>query len=59
MAHTIKNLPAAQETLVRSWVRKIPWRREWLAGGGGLVAKLCPTLWVPTDCVETQRVGHN
>jgi len=26
----IKNLPAMQETWVYPWVRKIPWRREWL-----------------------------
>ena len=26
----VKNLPAMQETQVQSWVRKSPWRREWL-----------------------------
>ena len=26
---TVKNPPAMQETRVRSWVRKIPWRRKW------------------------------
>ena len=26
----IKNLPAVQETWVRSQLGKIPWRREWL-----------------------------
>ena len=25
----VKNLPVIQETWVRSWVRKIPWRKEW------------------------------
>ena len=30
VAQTVKNLPAVQETQVLSWVRKIPWRREWL-----------------------------
>ena len=25
----VKDLPAIQETRVRSWVRKIPWRRKW------------------------------
>ena len=25
----VKNLPAMRETWVQSWVRKIPWRREW------------------------------
>ena len=28
VAQLVKNLPAMQETWVRSWVRKIPWRRE-------------------------------
>ena len=27
--HTVKNLPAIWETGFASWVRKIPWRREW------------------------------
>ena len=26
----VKNLPAMQETGFDPWVRKIPWRREWL-----------------------------
>ena len=26
-----KNLPAMQETRFDPWVRKIPWRREWLS----------------------------
>ena len=26
----VKNLSPMQETWVKSWVRKIPWRREWL-----------------------------
>ena len=26
----IKNLPVMQKTCVQPWVRKIPWRREWL-----------------------------
>ena len=29
VAQTVKNLPVIQETWVRSWVRKIPWRKEW------------------------------
>ena len=29
VAQTVKNLPAKQETQVRSLVGKIPWRREW------------------------------
>ena len=30
MAQTVKNPPAMQETGFDLWVRKIPWRREWL-----------------------------
>ena len=26
----VKNLPAMQETWFNPWVRKIPWKREWL-----------------------------
>ena len=29
VAQTVKNLPVIQETWVRSWVRKISWRKEW------------------------------
>ena len=29
LSQTVKNLPAMQETWVRSWVGKIPWRRAW------------------------------
>ena len=30
VAQMVKNLPAIQETAFNPWVRKIPWRREWL-----------------------------
>ena len=30
VAQMVKNPPAMQETWFDSWVRKIPWRREWL-----------------------------
>ena len=29
-AQTVKNLPAMQRPRFDPWVRKIPWRREWL-----------------------------
>ena len=29
VAQTVRNLPAVQEAWVWSWVRKIPWRKEW------------------------------
>ena len=32
VAQLVKNLPAMQETLVRSQVGKIPWRTRWLDG---------------------------
>ena len=28
--HTVKNLPAMQETRFDPWVEKILWRKEWL-----------------------------
>ena len=31
VAQLVKNLPAMQETWVRSWVGKIPWKMEWLS----------------------------
>ena len=60
VAQTVKNLPAMWETQVWSWVRKIPWRREWLP---------TPVLW-PGEFHEqrnlarlqpmgSQRVGHD
>ena len=30
VAQMVKNLSVMQETRVQSWVKKIPWRREWL-----------------------------
>ena len=30
VSQMVENLPAIGETQVRSWVEKIPWRREWL-----------------------------
>ena len=30
VAQMVKNLPTGQETQIRSLVRQIPWRREWL-----------------------------
>ena len=60
VAQTVKNLPAMWEIQVRNWVRKIPWRREWLP---------TPVLW-PGEFHEqrnlarlqpmgSQRVGHD
>ena len=30
VAQAVKNLPAVQQTGLDPWVKKIPWRREWL-----------------------------
>ena len=57
VAQLVKNPPAMQETLVDSWVRKVPWRREWLP---------TPVFW-PGELHEpgrlqsmgSQRVGHS
>ena len=47
----VKNLPAMQETLVDSWVGKIPWRKERLP---------TPVFW-PKEShgMGSQKVGHN
>ena len=29
VAQMVENQPEVQETRVQSWIRKIPWRREW------------------------------
>ena len=34
VAQMVKKLPAVQETQVRSWIRKIPWRRQPTPGSG-------------------------
>ena len=39
VAQVVKNLPTVQETEVSSWVRKIPWRREWQPTGVFLPGK--------------------
>ena len=30
VAQMVKNLPAIEEIMVRSWVKKVFWRREWV-----------------------------
>ena len=47
VAHTGKNLPVVQETWVPSWVREIPWRREWL-----------PTPVLPGESPWTEDPGR-
>ena len=36
VAPTVKHPPTMQGTWVLSWIRKIPWRREWLSSPGFL-----------------------
>ena len=36
----VKNLPAMQETRFDPWVRKIPWRWEWLPPGRKVMTNL-------------------
>ena len=41
VAQMVKNLPVVQKTLLRSWVRKIPWRREWQSTSVFLPGEFC------------------
>ena len=65
VAQTVKNLPAVQETGFSPWVRKIPWRREWLPTPGQWGVLLDRAWTVPwtepagLESVELQRVGHD
>ena len=51
MAQLVKNLPAMQETWVRSWVGKIPWRRERLPTPVFWPGEFCG-LYSPWGCKE-------
>ena len=39
VAQRVKNLPSVQKAWVQSWVRKIPWSREWLPSSVSLPGK--------------------
>ena len=41
VAQSVKNPPAVQETQVQSWVRTIPWRKEWPPTSVFLPGKFC------------------
>ena len=48
VAEMVKNLPATQETWFDPWLRKIPWRREWL-----------PTaVFLPGESHVTEEAGR-
>ena len=49
MAQVVKNLPAMQETWVRSLGWEYPWREERL---------LTPVFW-PGEFMGSQRIGHD
>ena len=63
----VKNPPANAEDVVRSWVGKIPWRREWqpttvfLPGEshGQSLAGYSPWGWKESDTTELLAGGLN
>ena len=59
-AQKAKNPPAMQETLVRYWVQKIPWRRAWQPTPGFLPGA-SPWAEEPgqLQSMGSQRVGRN
>ena len=52
VAQLVKNLPAMQETWVRSWARKIPWRRERLPTPVFWSRVFIHGLYSPCGCKE-------
>ena len=60
VAQMVKSLPAMQKTWVRSWVRKIPWRRAWQPTPVFLPGE---SPWTEESgglqSMGSQRVGHN
>ena len=58
----VKNPPAMQEpqeTWVLSWVRKIPWRREWQPNPVLLPENSMIEESVGLQSIALQRVGHD
>ena len=60
VAQMVWNLPAVQETWVSTWVKKIPWRREWQPTPVFLPGKF---PWTEESggiqTMGSQRVGHD
>ena len=55
-----KNLPAMEETSFRSWIGKIPWRREWQLTPVFLPGEIHGQRSLAGDSLcELQRVGHD
>ena len=61
MAQTVKNLPAMQETQVRSLGQEDPWRREWLPTPVFLPGEFCGQRRQLgyIQSMVSQRVRHN
>ena len=55
-----KEMPAVQETRFNPWVRKIPWRREWLPSLVILPQEFHEQKsLVAVQSMRSQRVGHD
>ena len=59
MAQTVKRLPTMQETQIRSWVGKIPWRRKWQPTLALLKSHGWRSLVGYIQSMGSQRVRHN
>ena len=60
VAQKVKNLPAKRRLGFDLWVRKIPWRREWLPTPGFLPGELHrQRSLVGLQSMGLQRVGHD
>ena len=59
VAQTVKNLPAMQETPVRSLVRKILWRREWQSTPEILPGESHEQRNLAGHSLEGRRVGYD
>ena len=59
VAQTVKNSPAMQETRFQPWVRKIPWRREWLPTPVFLPEKSCEQRSLASYSPWGFRVRYN
>ena len=60
MVQMVKTLPAMQKTWIDPWVRKIPWRREWLPMPVFLPGE-SPWTEKPggLQSMRSQRFGHD
>ena len=54
MAQTVKNLPACRRPRFDPWVRKIPWRSEWIS----VLSFIWYCLWHGVSAVGTSKPPH-